>query len=154
MGQAIALNFARAGCHKLFLVDLFENGLQETKQMIITEEEAAEIELHIADISVPDAVFDMVTKCVSRFGRLDFGINNAGIALGGIKTADISLAMFDKSCAVNEKGVGDHKVMQAFLVLLFRNSLCPVLTLAAIQKLMKWMMNNRTSSAKSTRFNK
>ena len=74
--------------------------------MILSEEKNTDVELHTADISLPEAVSDMVAKCVARFGRLDFGINNAGIALGGIKTADISLDMFDKSCAVNEKGVG------------------------------------------------
>lgn len=107
MGRAISRRFAREGCRKLFLVDLFKNGLQETKQIICNEENFVDIELHVADITSPEAVSAMVTKCVARFGRLDFGINNAGIALGGIKTAEISLEMFDKSCSVNEKGVSD-----------------------------------------------
>ena len=47
----------------------------------------------------------MIQECVQNFGRLDFALNNAGIALGGIKTADMSLEMFDKVCNVNEKGV-------------------------------------------------
>lgn len=103
-------------CRKLFLVDLSANSLQETKQIIVGEEKTVEIELHVADISSPEAVSDMVATCVSRFGRVDFGINNAGIALGGVKTADTSLSVFDKSCTVNEKGVGGLKPIHALFL--------------------------------------
>jgi len=41
---------------------------------------------------------------VKIFGHLDFAMNNAGIAMGGVKTADTSLSMFEKVCNVNEKG--------------------------------------------------
>lgn len=87
------------------MVDLNHETLQETQQIIEAECKNAKIVLHVADIANPELVKGMVQICVQNFGRLDFALNNAGIASGGIKTADMSLATFDKVCAVNEKGV-------------------------------------------------
>ena len=105
IGQAIAAGFAREGCQKLFLVDLSHEALQRTQQIIEAECQSAKVILHITDISKSDQVQKMIQACVNTFGRLDFALNNAGIAIGGIKTADMSLEVFDKVCNVNEKGV-------------------------------------------------
>jgi NAD(P)-dependent dehydrogenase (short-subunit alcohol dehydrogenase family) len=112
IGRAVTIRFTREGCRKLFLVDLNYESLQETKQLVEAECELDNLVLHVANIADPDAVKRLVACCVDHFGRLDFAINNAGIALGGIKTADMSLEMFDKICEVNEKGVSDACVFR------------------------------------------
>ena len=95
----------REGCEKLVLVDLNLENLLETLRMIERESKTVKAVPFVADISNSDAVKGMIQTCVEIYGRLDFAINNAGIALGGIKTAEMSLEMFDRSCQVNEKGV-------------------------------------------------
>ncbi len=88
--------------------------MEGTKKLVESKGSTAEIALHVANIAVSTVVKEMVAACVDRFGRLDFGINNAGIALGGMKTAEISLSMFDKSCEVNEKGVSCQGLPPSF----------------------------------------
>ena len=56
------------------------------------------------DVTSKDQVQAMVAKVVEEFGRLDIGVNNAGIAiLGGDETLD--QAAWDKVIAVNLTGV-------------------------------------------------
>ncbi|KAK5313551.1 hypothetical protein LTR93_010855 [Exophiala xenobiotica] len=104
MGQAMAIKFASRGCGKLFLVDLLESRLEETRAFVEETNKACEVVLHVANIADPSAVRNMVSTCVKNFGRLDFCMNNAGIARGGVKTGDISVEMFDANCLVKEKG--------------------------------------------------
>ncbi|NQT85839.1 SDR family oxidoreductase, partial [bacterium] len=56
------------------------------------------------DVTRKDDVQNMVAQVVERFGRLDIGVNNAGIAiLGGDE--DLEQAAWDKVIAVNLTGV-------------------------------------------------
>lgn len=114
MGQSIAVQFATHGCSKLFLVDLNEKGLQETEQLVrkatsiptaTSSDTDVDIVLHKTNVSVETEVENMVQTCMRRFGRIDFAVNNAGIGLGGLKTAETSTEMMDKLYSVNEKGV-------------------------------------------------
>jgi NAD(P)-dependent dehydrogenase (short-subunit alcohol dehydrogenase family) len=107
MGQAMAVKFASRGCGKLFLVDLFESRLAETRALVEEANKACEVVSHVANVADPSAVRNMVSVCVENFGRLDFCMNNAGIARGGVKTGDMSVEMFDANCLVNEKGVSE-----------------------------------------------
>lgn len=105
MGQAMAVRFAACGCQRLFLVDLNIDGLQATQKLVEEANSSAEVQLQVTDITSSSGVEAMVKSCVQTFGRLDFAMNNAGFAVGGIKTADLSTTLFDKICTVNEKGV-------------------------------------------------
>ncbi|KAK5311250.1 hypothetical protein LTR93_011786 [Exophiala xenobiotica] len=109
MGQAMAIRFASRGCGKLFLVDLLESRLEETRAFVEETNKACEVVLHVANIADPSAVRNIVSTCVKNFGRLDFCMNNAGIARGGVKTGDMSVEMFDANCLVNEKGASETK---------------------------------------------
>lgn len=107
LGQAMAIKFAEHGCTKLFIVDIAEKGLHATQQLIQQVSKSAQVVLYIGDISNEESVKGMVSACVESYGRLDFAMNNAGIALGGIKTADMPLEMFEKTCNINEKGASE-----------------------------------------------
>ena len=58
----------------------------------------------MCDVTRPDEVQMLVEATVSRFGRLDIWVNNAGIAVGSVEIVDVDIAdaalMFD----VNLKG--------------------------------------------------
>ncbi|EXJ77836.1 hypothetical protein A1O3_08995 [Capronia epimyces CBS 606.96] len=105
VGQQIAIKLAEQGVIRLFLVDLNDKGLHETKKYVEEKSSAAQVALHLADVSNASSVKAMVDECVKIFGRLDFAANNAGIGLGGTRTHETDTAMFEKLYKVNEKGV-------------------------------------------------
>lgn len=86
-------------------MDLSQHGLEETQHLVREISSSVEIALHITNVSISSEVENMVKTCVSTFGRLDFSINNAGIALAGVRTTDTTSVMYDKMVDVNEKGV-------------------------------------------------
>ena len=45
----------------------------------------------------------MVKSCVEKYGRVDFSMNIAGAGEGGVKTADMSLKMFERVYETNGK---------------------------------------------------
>lgn len=101
----MAIKFAARGCRKLFLVDLDESRMQETQRAIDNLKTSCTVVLHGTNVADAAAVKGMVAACVASFGRLDFCMNNAGVARGGIKTADMNVEVFDTNCLVNERGV-------------------------------------------------
>lgn len=80
-------------------------GLKKTETLLREIDSNVVTKLQITDVSSSEAVKDMVAACCETFGRIDFACNNAGLGLGGVKTADMSSEFFDKLCNVNEKGV-------------------------------------------------
>jgi len=47
-------------------------------------------------------------------GRIDFAANNAGVANPNTKTTDMTVEMFDRVSAVNEKGVSVSEHLDYF----------------------------------------
>ncbi|MFK7897021.1 MAG: SDR family NAD(P)-dependent oxidoreductase [Myxococcota bacterium] len=77
IGRASAEIFAREGA-KVAVVDLNGEGARETVQLI--ESAGGEAFAIEADVADEDSVKAMVAETVSRFGRLDAAMNNAGIS--------------------------------------------------------------------------
>jgi NAD(P)-dependent dehydrogenase (short-subunit alcohol dehydrogenase family) len=57
------------------------------------------------DVTSPEAVAALLQRCVARFGRLDYALNNAGIQTVAAETAECSLVDWDRTLAVNLTGV-------------------------------------------------
>lgn len=105
MEQCISCLSAKEGCTRLFLADISEGSLAQTRGMIEKQNPDAKVVTHVVKIAKEPTVIDMVAACVKAFGRLDCAVNCAGIARGSTKTTDLSLETFDVLCSVNEKGV-------------------------------------------------
>ena len=101
----MAIKFAEHGCSKLFLVDLNQKGLEETQELVKKTSDSAKMVLYLTDVSVESQVKEMVNSCVKSFGRIDFAMNNAGVAQGGLRTHETSVEMYDRLSRINEKGV-------------------------------------------------
>jgi NAD(P)-dependent dehydrogenase (short-subunit alcohol dehydrogenase family) len=100
-GRATALLFAREGAR--VVVGDINNGAEETARLIIREEggQAAAVK---ADVSKTAEVRNLVDTAVSRYGRLDKHINNAGATLWkGIE--DTTEEEWDRILDINLKGV-------------------------------------------------
>jgi NAD(P)-dependent dehydrogenase (short-subunit alcohol dehydrogenase family) len=75
-GRAIALRFAREGCH-LALSDINLAGVEETAQA--AREYGVRTSVTRTDVARRDEVERMVAEAVSALGPLDILVNNAGI---------------------------------------------------------------------------
>ena len=102
LGRATALLFAQHGA-KVIVSDITINGGHETVKMIQDKGgNATFIECNVAN---EESVNNLISKTIETYGRLDFGINNAGI--GGIWTATHKYPTdnFEKVMAINTTGV-------------------------------------------------
>ncbi|MBF4571849.1 SDR family oxidoreductase [Herbiconiux sp. VKM Ac-1786] len=99
IGTESALAFARRGA-RVVVTD--RAGLDETVAAVETL--GAEVLPVVADISDPAAVRDVVDQAVTRFGRLDYAHNNAGISIVG-PVPDLDEDDFDRVLRINLGGV-------------------------------------------------
>jgi NAD(P)-dependent dehydrogenase (short-subunit alcohol dehydrogenase family) len=110
IGRAAAALFAAGGA-KVVLVDTNSAGLNETASLI--KGAGGEAIPLTADITKPEDMERAVKEVVTRFGRLDFAHNNAGILGTFASIADYPLADFRKVLEIN--CVGTFVCMQAEL---------------------------------------
>ncbi len=102
IGRATALAFAREGA-RVVASDVAGEGGEETARLVA---DAGGEALHVAcDVTRPAEVEALVAAAVDSFGRLDCAHNNAGVEGAYGRTADCDEENFDRTCAVNLKGV-------------------------------------------------
>lgn len=102
IGRESALLFAEKGA-EVAVVDLDEKGGAETLALI--EAAGGKAVFIKADVSRSDDVQRMVSETVRAFGRLDCAHNNAGIEAGLYPLSEYKEEIWDRTIAVNLKGV-------------------------------------------------
>lgn len=102
IGRATALALAREGA-RVVASDVAGAGGEETARLVAAAGGEA---VHVAcDVTRPAEVEALVAAAVDAFGRLDCAHNNAGVEGAYARTADCDEEDFDRTCAVNLKGV-------------------------------------------------
>ena len=104
MGQAAALQLAKEGA-KLSLVDLNENGLKETNDLVLEIAPDCETLLITANVANEDEVKNYVDETVAKFGKIDGFFNNAGVEGKQNLTEDYTSDEFNWVLDVNLNGV-------------------------------------------------
>ncbi|MBI2912708.1 MAG: SDR family oxidoreductase [Chloroflexi bacterium] len=102
IGQGIALRFANEGA-KLALVDIEASYLEDTASKL--RQTKAEFESYQGDVSVTTDVERFFGQAIERFGRIDVCVNNAGIGNPPLPLAQMTDEGFDRTIAVNLRGV-------------------------------------------------
>lgn len=102
IGKATALAYAQAGCD-VVIADVNGERLQEVAAQIETMGRQALA--CVTDVADADSVRRLQNAILSRFGRLDYACNNAGIEGESALTADSNIENFDRVIAVNLRGV-------------------------------------------------
>jgi NAD(P)-dependent dehydrogenase (short-subunit alcohol dehydrogenase family) len=102
IGRAAAIAFAEEGA-RVIVSDVHAEEGEATARMI--RESEGEAEFIAADVSKPDDVANLIHQIMKRHGRLDFAFNNAGIEGVMANTADCTEENWDKTIAINLKGV-------------------------------------------------
>lgn len=100
IGLACAEAFAKAGATTI-LVDINKPESQARKLM----DEGFKAVAYGCDVSYTQAVKEMVDWIVATYGRLDAALNNAGIQTPQRPMAEITDEEFDRTVAVDLKGV-------------------------------------------------
>jgi NAD(P)-dependent dehydrogenase (short-subunit alcohol dehydrogenase family) len=102
IGRATALAFAREGA-SVAVADVTEPAGNETVALI--QKAGGTAKFFRCDVSKDADVEKLVRDVVAAFGRLDFAHNNAGIEGKQAKTADCTEETWDRTIAINLKGV-------------------------------------------------
>lgn len=102
IGRATAVAFAQRGA-KVIIADLVEDKDGETlKQIKAVGSEGIFVQ---CDVSKSNDVKGLIDKCVATYGRLDYAFNNAGIEGVQATTHECTEENWDKTIAVNLKGI-------------------------------------------------
>ena len=102
IGRATALAFAQAGA-TVVVSDVNDAGGQETvAQIEAAGGKATHVNCNVAD---PDQIEAAIRQTVDTYGRLDIGINNAGIGGKFGRLLDQTRQDFDQMMAINVGGV-------------------------------------------------
>ncbi|MCX7278347.1 MAG: SDR family oxidoreductase [Burkholderiales bacterium] len=101
IGRATALAFGRNGA-KVVIGD-FDEKAAETASLIT--QEGGEALFVKTDVSQASSVEALVQATVSAYGRLDIAFNNAGLLPHTADLADMKLEDFDRTIAVDLRGV-------------------------------------------------
>jgi len=102
IGRATALAFAAEGA-RLTIADITDSDGEATATMI--RERGGEAEFVHADVSRGSDCEALVSRTISRFGRLDVAFNNAGINIDVAPIADVEEAQWHRILAINLTGV-------------------------------------------------
>lgn len=104
IGQFTAYSLAKYGVNKFALCDIASHRLEQTTKELQARHEHIEILPIEMDVSREAEVNSAVEQTVERFGRLDIGVNNAGIGEAG-RTDELALEKWQKVLSVNLEGV-------------------------------------------------
>jgi NAD(P)-dependent dehydrogenase (short-subunit alcohol dehydrogenase family) len=102
IGRAAALEFARQGA-SVVVADVTVDGGRETVETIRAR--GGEALFAQTDVSLAAEVSAMVGQALSTYGRLDCAFNNAGIEGTMAPTAECEEENWDRTIAINLKGV-------------------------------------------------
>jgi NAD(P)-dependent dehydrogenase (short-subunit alcohol dehydrogenase family) len=102
IGRATALRLAQEGA-KVMIADYMQEGGERTVKMI--KDGGGTAGFVQADVSITQQVQAMVARTVEVYGRIDGAFNNAGIEGRMATTVETSEENFDRTIAINLKGV-------------------------------------------------
>jgi NAD(P)-dependent dehydrogenase (short-subunit alcohol dehydrogenase family) len=102
IGRATALKLAQEGA-TVMIADYVQEGGERTVKMI--KDSGGTASFIQADVSLGAQVEAMVAKTVQTYGRIDGAFNNAGIEGRMATTVETSEENFDRTIAINLKGV-------------------------------------------------
>lgn len=102
IGRATAIAFAKQGA-KIAVADWKEDKNQETLKRI--GKAGSEGIFIRCDVSKSQEVKAMMSKIITKYGKLDFAFNNAGIEGSMASVHECSEENWDKTISVNLKGV-------------------------------------------------
>jgi butyryl-CoA dehydrogenase len=101
IGRALAMAFAGQGA-RLALNDFNEQTLQETVAALPA---GTEVFASAFDVSKKEAVFQFADDVLRKYGKVDVVVNNAGVAIAGFRTDEVSIEDYEWIMGINLWGM-------------------------------------------------
>lgn len=79
----MALSFAKAGAKALYLIARSQDGLEKTRELVLSINSNVKVFTKALSITDEDAVRELFLQISSEYGKADVLINCAGIGSGG-----------------------------------------------------------------------
>ncbi|RVX67702.1 hypothetical protein B0A52_07825 [Exophiala mesophila] len=107
IGRVVAHRLAVAGCTKIALLDLNQAAMDLVRSWILSEMTTEELKILtlVCDVTDESSVTAAFNNIRQEFSRLDYAINCAGITLPPSPTDACSMSDFDRTMAVNLRGL-------------------------------------------------
>ena len=104
IGAAVARAFAAAGCERIAITDLNDNTLEQTRREVTAAYPKARLLVHSGNIAQDNFANSFMEKVVQEFGRIDYGVNCAGVLGRPMRSGETSLEEFDRVNNINYRG--------------------------------------------------
>ncbi|KAJ5919919.1 hypothetical protein N7454_009754 [Penicillium verhagenii] len=104
IGAAVAKAFAAAGCEKIAITDLNESTLEKTRDSIVKAHPMVQLLVHPGNVADDQFAESFISKVASKFGRVDYAVNCAGVLGLPMRSSETSLAEFDRVNNINYRG--------------------------------------------------
>ena len=101
IGKAIAIAYAREGC-TVVLAARTVSALEETCKLI--QSQGGKAVYVQTDVSDEKQVQNLVAETIKQFGKIDILVNNSGVSGPTARVADISIADFNETLAIDLTG--------------------------------------------------
>ncbi|KAJ5327697.1 hypothetical protein N7452_008087 [Penicillium brevicompactum] len=105
IGKSTAFTLARNGIKGLALLDLNVSLLEDVRSEIQSQYPTVDVEIFQVNVADESSVNTAVQKTVERYGRIDIGVNCAGISGTPTSTHQMSLEEWRKVIDINQTGV-------------------------------------------------
>ncbi|KAI1859613.1 uncharacterized protein JN550_011921 [Neoarthrinium moseri] len=105
VGQATCIQFARDGVTRISGLDISKSGLEATASILSKDFPNVKFHPVVLDLTVEAEVQRAVNETVATFGRLDYAVNNAGVAQRLLPTTGVTLDEYNKLMDINIKAV-------------------------------------------------
>ncbi|CAG8951981.1 hypothetical protein HYFRA_00000716 [Hymenoscyphus fraxineus] len=112
IGKATANSLAQHGITNLYLTDINGSALRTTSSSLLQRFPGLQIGSMELDVCDRSKVGDSLKDAADRFGRIDIGVNVAGIGRSGILSHELEWNSWERVVDVNLNGVfGCHKAL-------------------------------------------
>lgn len=105
IGAGVARTFIQNGISKLALVDINLSILQKVSESLKQTFPNVELLTSAVDVTNEVHVDNAVQKAATTFGRVDIGVNSAGVGDPGEPTDRLSLKDWQRTVHINQTGV-------------------------------------------------
>jgi NAD(P)-dependent dehydrogenase (short-subunit alcohol dehydrogenase family) len=100
IGRACARRFAKEGA-KLALFDISEENLVGTRELILADHPTAEVFCLNVDVPSEENVKAAVEQTVTKYGKLNFAHNNAGVMMTRAPVGEVDSASWERVVRIN-----------------------------------------------------
>jgi NAD(P)-dependent dehydrogenase (short-subunit alcohol dehydrogenase family) len=105
IGEATVFQFAKYGAASVAISDINLSSLEKVAQRLRDEHPHVEVEVLYIDTSNEQSIIDAHEATIRRFGRIDYAVNNAGVAGPFLPSVDTSREQFMFGIDINMVGV-------------------------------------------------